>query len=196
MSVSKTIKSIKTASSTWFVANNNHVGTYYHLGSNDNWLFVDITSEYGGGYLLANQAENVEMKWEEGDAVGSQLASYLRSGAYSSTSNHAAASNNSFNSTMDYEASNINSNPVVEYVVTSIIEYTTCWKYIGEANKQVVFANKHNTDWVFVRDASTNNGGFIIRNNAKNIFVRYEENSVEARRMWSALVNLYSQTRG
>ena len=196
MSVSKIIKSIKTAPSTWVLTNVNHIGTYYHLGSNDNWLFVTINANYGGGCLLANTVEKVEMRWEKDDAIGCQLASYLRSGAYSSTSNHAAASNNSFNSTMDYEASNINSNPVVEYVVTSIIEYTTCWKYIGEANKQVVFANKHNTDWVFVRDASTSNGGFIIRNNAKNIFIRYNENSVEARRMWSALVNLYSQTRG
>ena len=184
MSVSKTIKSIKTASSTWFVANNNHVGTYYHLGSNDNWLFVDITSEYGGGYLLANQAENVEMKWEEGDAVGSQLASYLRNGAVRSVPQKTRTTN----------SSNVNS--LVERVVNNIIDNTSSWKYVGELNRQVVFANKYNTDWVFVRDASTSNGGFIIRNNAKNIFVRYNEDSAEANRMWSALINLYSQTIG
>ena len=186
MSVSRIIKSIKTAPSTWVKTNVNHIGTYYHFESNNNWLFVEINASYGGGCLLANQEEKVEMRWEAGDAVGTQLTSYLKSASAGQVNNVTTASTNNVN----------NVNSVIEEVVTNIIEHTTCWKYIGEANRQVVFANKNNTDWVFVRDASTNNGGFIIRNNAKNIFVRYEENSVEARRMWSALVNLYSQTRG
>ena len=71
MSTTKVIKSIRVNTASWKLVTETASCLVFSNGAG--WCFVRISTNIGGGYKLINKAEGVEMKWEEGDAIGSQL---------------------------------------------------------------------------------------------------------------------------
>lgn len=71
MNTSKVIKSIRVNTASWKLVTETSACLVFSNGAG--WCFVRISTKCGGGYKLLNKAQGVEMKWEEGDAIGSQL---------------------------------------------------------------------------------------------------------------------------
>ena len=77
MSTSKIIESIKTNPSAWSNIGQSFIGIIFAYNLVTKWKFVKASSDFGGGYLLKNDAEQVKMVWREDDAEANQLFNYF-----------------------------------------------------------------------------------------------------------------------